>query len=146
MTYQVLIEIDTIQTSLSARNRLSCNILCGRSPAVRSRGDAYANNHRVPAVVSGGPGGSYTEVTGGALTLRRDHSYQLIVTIRAVESGRVYDYSKPNAEPLPSSGNQPIRRQAKHHESGAAPKFTENRLHQIDTARYFDRSTFAAIS
>jgi|GEM_PF-3670131 len=54
----------------------------------------YANNYRVPAVVSSGPGGSYTEVTGGSLTLRRDHSYQLVVDIRAVEDGRVYQYSK----------------------------------------------------
>jgi hypothetical protein len=54
----------------------------------------YANNRRVPALVSQGPGGSYTEVTGGALTLRRDHSYQLIVDVRVVENGRVYDYSK----------------------------------------------------
>ena len=45
-------------------------------------------------MVSGGPGGSYTEVTGGSLTLRRDHSYHLIVDIRVVESGRAYDYSK----------------------------------------------------
>lgn len=49
-------------------------------------------------MVSGGPGGSYTKVTGGALTLRRNHSYQLIVDIRLVESGRVYEYSKVFAD------------------------------------------------
>jgi hypothetical protein len=34
----------------------------------------------------------------------------------------------------------------RHHDSGAAPKFTEKRLHQIDTDRYFDRSIVVAIS
>ena len=42
----------------------------------------YANNRPVPAVVGTGPGAAFTEITGGSLTVRRDHSYQLVVEVR----------------------------------------------------------------
>lgn len=59
----------------------------------------YANNDRVPAVVSSGPGTSYTEVRGGSLTLRGDHSYQLVVMIRERSGGQLYEFSKVFAGP-----------------------------------------------
>ena len=45
---------------------------------------SYANNRPVPTVVSGGSaaGSARVEVTHGTLTLRRDHSYQLLVDVR----------------------------------------------------------------
>ncbi len=49
----------------------------------------HANNRHIPAVVSEGPPGSVTEVVGGSLTLRRDHSYRLLVDVREVSAGRV---------------------------------------------------------
>jgi hypothetical protein len=62
----------------------------------------YANNRHVPAVVSEGPGTSYVEVKGGSLTLRRDHSYQLVVEIREKSAGTVYEYSAVFAGPYES--------------------------------------------
>jgi hypothetical protein len=62
----------------------------------------YANNDRVPAVVSSGPGTSYTEVRGGSLTLRGDHSYQLVVQVREQIGGNVYEFSKVFAGPYES--------------------------------------------
>ena len=53
-----------------------------------------ANNRPVPAVVSEGPAGAFTEVVGGSLTLRRDHSYQLVLDVREVTGGRTYRYTK----------------------------------------------------
>lgn len=53
-----------------------------------------ANNRPIPAVVSEGPAGAFTEVVGGSLTLRRDHSYQLLVDVREVTGGRMYEYAK----------------------------------------------------
>lgn len=55
-----------------------------------------ANNRAVPTVVSGGygPNSPRTEVTAGTLTLRRDHSYQLLVEVREWDSaGRPYTSS-----------------------------------------------------
>jgi hypothetical protein len=54
----------------------------------------YANNHYVPTTVSEGPGTSYLEVQGGSLTVRRDHSYQLVVDIREKSGSDVFEYSK----------------------------------------------------
>lgn len=54
----------------------------------------FANNRYVPAVVSQGPGSAYTEVRGGTLVLRRDHSYQLVVLVREQSGGQLYEYSK----------------------------------------------------
>ena len=54
----------------------------------------YANNRVVPAVISGGygPNAPFTEVTRGTLTLRRDHSYQLVVEVRDWDAnGRAYE-------------------------------------------------------
>lgn len=56
------------------------------------RGTYYlsaANNRAVPTTVSGGsgPGSVRLEVTRGTLTLRRDHSYQLLVDVRQWTSG-----------------------------------------------------------
>ena len=49
----------------------------------------HANNRLVPTTVSGGSSGSASrlEVTGGTLTLRRDHSYQLQVDVREWTAG-----------------------------------------------------------
>jgi len=52
-----------------------------------------ANNRSIPAVVSEGPAGAFTEVVGGSLTLRRDHSYQLLVDVREATGGRTYRYT-----------------------------------------------------
>jgi hypothetical protein len=54
----------------------------------------YANNRPVPAVVSSGPASSYTEVLTGSLTLRRNHSYQLLVDVREVVGGRVFETTR----------------------------------------------------
>lgn len=55
----------------------------------------YANNRAVPAIVSGGPGGARLEITGGSLTLRRDHSYQMLVTVRTWSAtGTFYESTK----------------------------------------------------
>jgi len=55
----------------------------------------YANNRAVPSTVSGGPGGARVEVTGGTLTLRRDHSYQLLVQVREwMQGGQFYESTK----------------------------------------------------
>lgn len=53
----------------------------------------YANNQVVPAIVSGGYGANAqrTEVTRGMLSLRRDHSYQLLVEVRDWDAGRAYE-------------------------------------------------------
>ncbi|MDA1080557.1 MAG: hypothetical protein O2973_02600 [Gemmatimonadetes bacterium] len=53
----------------------------------------YANNYPVPAVVSGGygPNAIRTEVTSGTLTLRRDHSYQLLVDVIDWDHGVAYE-------------------------------------------------------
>lgn len=50
---------------------------------------SYANNHPVPTIVSGGsgPGSARLEVTRGTLTLRNDHSYQLLVEMRQWTGG-----------------------------------------------------------
>ncbi|MBM4194090.1 MAG: hypothetical protein FJ202_06895 [Gemmatimonadetes bacterium] len=54
----------------------------------------YANNRPVPATVSYDAGAIRREVLGGSLTLRRDHSYQLVVEVREVLSGgRKSEYS-----------------------------------------------------
>ena len=53
-----------------------------------------ANNRPIPAVVSEGPAGSFTKVVGGSLTLRRDHSYQLLLDVREATGGRTYEYAK----------------------------------------------------
>jgi len=47
----------------------------------------YANNRQVPATVSGGTGSARVEVTGGTLSLRRDHSYQMLVHVREWSQG-----------------------------------------------------------
>jgi hypothetical protein len=49
----------------------------------------YANNRHVPTTVSGGlgPNTPSLEVTRGTLTLRRDHSYQLLVDVREWDAG-----------------------------------------------------------
>jgi hypothetical protein len=62
----------------------------------------YANNERVPAVVSEGPGTSYREVRGGSLTLRRDHSYQLVVLVREKSGPDILEYSTVFAGPYES--------------------------------------------
>jgi hypothetical protein len=56
---------------------------------------SYANNRPVPTAVSrDGYGNPRTEVLGGTLTLRRDHSYQMVVDIREWSpAGRPYDSS-----------------------------------------------------
>ena len=54
----------------------------------------YANNRPVPAVVSQGSGLVYTEILGGSLTLRRNHSYQLLVDVREWEGGRAYESTR----------------------------------------------------
>ena len=56
------------------------------------RGTYYlstANNRHVPTTVSGGTsqGSAHLEVTSGTLTLRRDHSYQLLVQVREWTTG-----------------------------------------------------------
>jgi hypothetical protein len=69
------------------------------------RGTYYlksANNRYVPAVVSQGPGTSYLEVRSGSLTLRRDHSYQLVVELREQRAGTIYEYSAVFAGPYES--------------------------------------------
>ncbi len=50
----------------------------------------YANNRRVPTIVAGGAGSPRLEVTGGTLTLRRDHSYQMLVDVRQWTAGGQY--------------------------------------------------------
>ena len=52
----------------------------------------YANNRLVPTTVSGGlgPNTPRLEVTGGTLTLRRDHSYQMLVDVREWTAGGQY--------------------------------------------------------
>jgi hypothetical protein len=60
----------------------------------------YANGHPVPATVSGGsgPGSARLEVTRGTLTLRDDHSYQLLVEIRQwANGGQFYETTKAYA-------------------------------------------------
>src|SRR5512140_3115682 len=70
---------------------------CGDDPfsPYWDRGTYYlslANNRPVPAIVSGGPGSVRLEVTRGTLTLRRDHSYQLLVDIREwTSTGQFYE-------------------------------------------------------
>lgn len=56
---------------------------------------SYANNRPVPTAVSRDAfGNARTEVLGGTLTLRRDHSYQMVVDVREwSSSGRPYDSS-----------------------------------------------------
>lgn len=57
----------------------------------------YANNHLVPTTVSGGIGANAPrlEVTRGTLTLRRDHSYQLLVEVREwTAGGQFYESTK----------------------------------------------------
>lgn len=55
----------------------------------------YVNNRLVPAVVSSsyGAGAIRTEVLGGSLTLRHDHSYQLLVSVRDWDHGVAYESS-----------------------------------------------------
>jgi hypothetical protein len=58
---------------------------------------SYANNRPVPTIVSGGtlPGSARVEVTRGSLTLRRDHSYQLLVEVREwTRDGQFYESTK----------------------------------------------------
>ncbi len=60
----------------------------------------YANNRPVPAIVSGGVGANSArlEVTRGTLTLRRDHSYQLLVEVREWSAGgQFYETTKAYA-------------------------------------------------
>ncbi len=57
----------------------------------------YANNRPVPTTVSGGIGSNSPrlEVTRGTLTLRRDHSYQLLVDVREwTTGGQFYETTK----------------------------------------------------
>ena len=74
------------------------------------RGTYYlslANNRPVPATVSGGSGqGSVRlEVTRGSLTLRRDHSYQLLVDVRQwTSSGQFYETTKAYAGTYENEG------------------------------------------
>lgn len=64
------------------------------------RGTYYlvtANNRYVPTIVSGGSGAnsSRLEVTRGTLTLRRDHSYQMVVDVREwTAGGQFYETSR----------------------------------------------------
>jgi hypothetical protein len=60
----------------------------------------YANNRLVPTTVSGGTGANsaHLEVTRGTLTLRRDHSYQLLVEVREwTAGGQFYESTKAYA-------------------------------------------------
>jgi hypothetical protein len=50
----------------------------------------HANNRPVPTTVNWGSFGSRVEVTDGSLTVRRDHSYQLLVNVRQWMSGGQY--------------------------------------------------------
>ncbi len=61
---------------------------------------AYANNRPVPTVVSGGsaPGSPRVEVVRGSLTLRRDHSYALLVEVREWSgTGQFYEWTRAYA-------------------------------------------------
>ncbi len=57
---------------------------------------SYANGRSVPAIVSGsyGPNSPRVEVTGGTLTLRRDHSYSLLVQVREWSGAQFYESTK----------------------------------------------------
>ncbi|MHB1312759.1 MAG: hypothetical protein ACYC3L_12155 [Gemmatimonadaceae bacterium] len=67
----------------------------------------YANNRPVPATVSGGPGGARVEVTGGTLTLRRDHSYQMLVHVREwMQGGQFYESTKAFAGTYENDGRE----------------------------------------
>ena len=60
----------------------------------------YANNRLVPTTVSGGigPNSPRLEVTRGTLSLRRDHSYQLLVEMREWDAGgHFYESTKAYA-------------------------------------------------
>lgn len=57
----------------------------------------WANNRPVPATVSGGysPIAPRTDVMRGSLTLRRDHSYQLLVDVREYDArGQWYESTR----------------------------------------------------
>jgi len=68
---------------------------------------SYANNRPVPTTVSGGSGSGSArlEVTRGTLTLRRDHSYQLLVEVREWTSGgQFYESTKAYAGTYENDG------------------------------------------
>ena len=68
---------------------------------------SYANNRPVPTTVSGGtlPGSARLEVSGGTLTLRRDHSYQLLVDVRQwTTGGQFYETTKAFAGTYENDG------------------------------------------
>ena len=68
---------------------------------------AYANNRPVPTIVSGGslPGSPRLEVTRGTLTLRRDHSYALLVEVREwTASGQFYESTRAYAGTYENDG------------------------------------------
>ena len=67
----------------------------------------YANNRPVPATVSGGigPNAPRLDVTRGTLTLRRDHSYQLLVDVREwMAGGQFYETTKVYAGQYENEG------------------------------------------
>ncbi len=69
---------------------------------------SYANDRPVPTIVSGGtlPGSARLEVTRGTLTLRRDHSYQLLVDVRQwTTGGQFYEATKAYAGTYENDGS-----------------------------------------
>ena len=68
---------------------------------------AYANGRPVPTIVSGGslPGSPRVEVTRGSLTLRRDHSYALLVEVREwTANGQFYEWTRAYAGTYENDG------------------------------------------
>ena len=68
---------------------------------------SYANNRPVPTIVSGGslPGSPRLEVTRGTLTLRRDHSYALLVEVREyTANGQFYESTRAFAGTYENDG------------------------------------------
>jgi len=68
---------------------------------------SFANNRPVPAIVSGGSGSGSArlEVSGGTLSLRRDHSYRLLVDIREwTAGGQSYETTKVYAGTYENDG------------------------------------------
>lgn len=68
---------------------------------------SYANNRPVPTTVSGGSsaGSPRLEVSRGTLTLRRDHSYQLLVEVRQwTGGGQFYETTRAFAGTYENEG------------------------------------------
>lgn len=66
---------------------------------------SYANNRPVPTTVSGSSGqGTRLEVTRGTLTLRRDHSYSLLVDVRQWNGGQFVETTKAYAGTYENDG------------------------------------------